>query len=165
MSSSLKRGMERHRAMPPAPLTAGGPRAAAGPGRQQRQGQGGGLCSRGRCWGPQHRLCFADSEAACLQRCRLYPGHTPALKAEGERWLIAGGARRHPNARHIQPPPALGSPGQPVPVAGDSWVQVRSKASWQGWMVQKSSANILSVLHPAPVSLPVHYTKPFAWKD
>lgn len=32
MSSSLKKGMERHRAMPPAQLMAGGPAAAAGPG-------------------------------------------------------------------------------------------------------------------------------------
>ena len=148
-------------------FTAGGPAAVAGPGRRQQQGRGGGPRSRGHCWGLRRCLCFAGSEAACLQRCRPYPGRTPALKAEGERRLVTGDACRHPDAWHIQPPPAPGSPGQPVPAAGDSWVRVQLKASWQGWMGQKSLANILSVLHPAlvPEYLPVPYTKPYAWKD
>lgn len=95
ISSSLKKGMEKHGVMPPALLMAGGPAAAGGPGRWQQHNWGGWPHSQDRCWGLQHRLCFADSEAAYLQRCHPYPGRMPALKAEGERWSVRGGVCQH----------------------------------------------------------------------
>lgn len=158
ISSSLKKGMERHRVVPPLLLRAGGPAAEGGPGRWQQQDWGVWLHSQGGCWGLQHHLCFADSEAAYLQRCHPYPGHRPALKAEGERWSVTGGVCQHSDSQLNQPPQNWVSGGSP---AEGSWVWVQSKAS-EGLMGQKSLANILSVLHP-PVSVP--YTKSHAQRD
>lgn len=113
ISSSLKKGMERHGVVAPELLMAGGPAAEGGPGRCQQQDWGGWLHSQGGCWGLQHHLCFAGSGAAYLQRCHPYPGHRPALKAEGERWSVTGGVCQHSDVQHIQPPKNRGSGGSP----------------------------------------------------
>jgi len=138
--------------MPLALLTASGPAAAAGPRRRQWQGWGGGLRSRGRCWGPWRCLCFADSEAACLQRHHPYPGRTPALEAEGERWSITGSACWHPNARHIQPPP---STAVPRAARARSWGQLHPSVV-QGIMVGTDGPEELSkrLASPAPSPSP-----------
>lgn len=135
---------ERHRVPLLAPLRASSP-AAAGPGQQQQRGQGAGLHCRGHCWEPRHRLCFADSVAACWQRCHRCPGRMPALKAEGEQWLA--GTCASTLAQGASSPTSTGE----------------SKA-WHGTMGQKRSPTTTGALQSAPVSehLPVSHNKPEA---
>lgn len=144
ISSSLKKGMERHGVMPPALLMAGGPAAAGGAGQCLQQDWGGWLHSQGHCWGLQHHPCFADSEAAYLQRCHPCPGRRPALKAEGE-VSVTRGVCQYSDTLHIQTPQNWGS--------GAALPQLRAAGAGCSQRHHRPEELSKHLVSPAPTSL------------